>query len=46
MFSKDFDAKSGAGNDWKAPKAASVKLEKGLASLKVKPLSWNVVIFE
>ena len=47
MYSKDFDTKSSAGHDWKAPdvnKAAT--LEKGLASTKVKPLSWNVIIFE
>ena len=47
MFSEDFEAKSVAGKDWKAPdvnKAAT--LEKGLASTKVKPLSWNVIIFE
>ena len=47
MYSKDFDAKSGAGNYWKAPSVdKSAVLSAGLASTKVKPLSWNVIVFE
>ena len=46
MFSKDFEAKSSFGNDWKAPEASCVKNEGGIASINVKPLSWNVIIFE
>ena len=47
MYSKDFDAKSSAGHDWKSPSTnRNTKLEGGLATTKVKPLSWNVIIFE
>ena len=47
MYSDDFEAKSSFGNDWKQPsvkKAAS--LSNGVATTDVKPLSWNVIIFE
>ena len=46
MYSKDFEAKSGAGNDWKAPSKKSVTIKEGIASVKLQPLSWNVMIFE
>ena len=46
MYCKDFEAKSSFGNDWKAPEAKSVKSEGGIATLKVEPLSWNVIVFE
>jgi len=46
LYSEDFDAKSSFGNDWKAPQACSVTIENGIASTKVKPLSWNVIVFE
>ena len=46
MFSEDFEAKSSYGNDWKAPVAGDVKLEGGVASTSVRPLSWNVIILE
>jgi alpha-N-arabinofuranosidase len=46
MYSKDFDAKSSAGHDWKAPAKKSVTIKEGITSTKVQPLSWNVIIFE
>ena len=47
MFSKDFEAKSSFGNDWKEPAVnKTAKLEGGIANTKVKPLSWNVIVFE
>ena len=47
MHSKDFEAKSCAGHDWKAPALnKTATLSKGLATTKVKPLSWNVIILE
>ena len=45
MFSKDFEAKSSAGHDWKTPAQKSVTIKEGIASTKLKPLSWNVFIF-
>ena len=47
MFSKDFDKKSSFGDDWKKPElndSASVK--DGIAKTSIKPLSWNVIVFE
>ena len=46
MFSEDFNAKSSAGHDWKAPSKKSVTIKEGIASVKLQPLSWNVMIFE
>ena len=47
MFSKDFEAKSSAGQDWKAPAInKNAALSKGFATTKIKPLSWNVFIIE
>ena len=47
MHSKDFEAKSCAGHDWKAPALnKTAALSKGLVTTKVKPLSWNVIILE
>ena len=47
MFSKDFDKKSSFGDEWKKPEvngAAAIKA--GIAETKLKPLSWNVIVFE
>ena len=47
MYSKDFEAKSSAGHDWKAPAInKNATLAKGLVTTKIKPLSWNVLILE
>ena len=47
MFSEDFDKKSGPGKDWSQPqKNAATKLEGGIAAAKVRPLSWNLLVFE
>ena len=46
MFSEDFEAKSSAGHDWKAPAKKSLSIKEGIASVKLQPLSWNVFIFE
>ena len=45
MFSDDFEAKSSAGHDWKTPSKKSISIKEGIASTKLKPLSWNVFIF-
>ena len=47
LYSKDFDKKSSYQEPWKEPelnKAASIS--SGLATTKIKPLSWNVIVFE
>ena len=47
MFSKDFDKKSSFGDEWKKLEvngAAAIKA--GIAETKLKPLSWNVIVFE
>lgn len=47
MFSKDFDAVSSFGNDWKAPeKNNGLQIKNGIATTTLKPLSWNVITFE
>ena len=46
MYSKDFELKSRFGADWKAPEVnKSAKVEGGLATTKLQPLSWNVITF-
>ena len=45
MFSDDFEAKSSAGHYCKTPSKKSITIKEGIASTKLKPLSWNVFIF-
>jgi len=47
MYSKDFDKKSSFENDWRQPETnPSAALRDGIASTLIKPLSWNVIVFE
>ena len=47
MYSSDFEKKSGFENDWKQPETnPAAALRDGIATTTIKPLSWNVIIFE
>ena len=47
MYSTDFDKKSSYGNDWQKPELNNdAAIKQGIASLEIKPLSWNVIVFE
>ena len=47
IYTGDFDKKSSFGNDWKQPETnPSASMREGIASTMIKPLSWNVIVFE
>ena len=46
MYSDDFDKKSSFNQPWPEPKAKSRELKQGIATITLKPLSWNVIVFE
>ena len=46
MYSEDFDKKSSFDKPWSEPKAKSRELKEGIATVTLKPLSWNVIVFE
>jgi alpha-N-arabinofuranosidase len=47
MFSEDFEKKSSYDKQWEAPAINdSACIKEGIASTKLKPLSWNVIVFE
>lgn len=46
MYDKDLEKKSEYGQDWAEPfDNKNIVLEKGIATTKIKPLSWNIIIF-
>jgi alpha-N-arabinofuranosidase len=46
MYSEDFEKKSSFEQPWPDPKAKSRELKEGIATVTLKPLSWNVIVFE
>ena len=47
MFSEDFDKKSSYEQPWEAPALnKDACINQGIALTKLKPLSWNVIVFE
>ena len=47
MYSSDFEKKSSFENDWKGPETnPAAAIRDGIANTVIKPLSWNVIIFE
>ena len=47
LYSNDFEKKSSFENDWKQPETnPAATFREGIASATIKPLSWNVIVFE
>ena len=47
MFSEDFDKKSSYDQPWKEPELNDAAcINEGISMTKLKPLSWNVIVFE